>query len=1065
VESLPHLLDNEAAAGGRHDEALEYLIGEYDLKHALAVATGYVNLGGLQHLAAIADGRPTRLMIGAQPAPGLGADHGPLPVFERHLALLSGERDRSRFPPSRAARALAAVEAWLDRPEVSVRRYTERFLHGKAYLLGSASDGRVALITSANLTRAGLSANLELGVASYGPPVSGAAVAWFDRLWEAATPYEDDLRALLFPDPGLVDPATVYLRALLELQEPDLDDPDRPSRPTAVAMAPFQVDGYERARAIVQRHGGVVYADGVGTGKTEIGLAFIEERTAEDGVYALVIAPAQLARRWRERIDQAKLPAQVVSFQELASDEQLAPGPAPRRRLHNRKDAYRLVIIDEAHALRNEDTSWYRAMERLMGGSPKELVLLTATPINNGLWDLYNLVMLFARHDRAFAGAGIDSIRDLFMAAGANRRDPDDLSPDALFPLADAVSVRRDRGFIEREYKGERFPNGLPVRFPTPRLTTVRYDLDAAHPGLFDTIVDSIDALSMARYRPSAYELGAQESAVEAQLGGLLKSGILKRFESCWRACLETVELMIGAHDAFAAAWAQGRVLAGEALRQAAAGATDEAGLAALVEEALAGVAESRPASDFDSAYGEAVATDRERLVAVRNALAELRPEDDPKLAGLVEVLEAMDDEKVAVFSTFAATVRYLDDRLPERVGGRDRVVVIGGESGPEERMRALQRFAPRTVVGPDYEPADGQVGMLISTDVLSEGQNLQQAQAVVSYDMPWNPQRVVQRNGRVIRLMSEHDEVHLVTMLPEPGELERLLGLEARVRMKIKAASGVYGMESEVIEGIERGELRSFAERLIEGDATLLDEAEQESGAFVGEELRRVIARAAAEGEIDRVSALPWGIGACLRQSAERGARQRPGVFFACRTPPMREAPEGYRYWRYVELFHDGDLVGEDLEMLRRIDPAELAEAEAGDLDLERAWKIAAAEIVAAHNERTDLRSQEERIGPRQRWALDLLRDPAVALPGGADLADEALSVERSSAVRRALGEVEAALVAGEIGRDEAAFRIVGVVTAFGLGPVPPPPLPQRIDVDDLGVVCWMGVLPPAAP
>lgn len=1061
MNSLPHLLDNEVAEGGNHDAALARLVEEYGPRHPLSVATGYVNLGGLHHLASIADGRPTRLMIGAQPAPGLGADHGPLPVFERHLAVLAAERDFSRFPPSRAARALDDVEAWLERPEVSVRRYTERFLHGKGYLLGTATAGRVALVTSANLTNAGLRHNLELGLAHYDPVVAGLAVGWFDRLWEAATPYEDDLRALLFPDPGLVDAATVYLRALLELQPPEDEDPDRPSRPTGLQLASFQRDGYERARAIVRRHGGVVYADGVGTGKTEIGLSFIEERTKEDGVYALVIAPAQLARRWRERIDQAKLPAQVVSFQELASDEQLAPGSGARRRLNNRKDAYRLVVIDEAHALRNQDTRWYRAMERLMGGSRKELVLLTATPINNGLWDLHNLVMLFARHDRAFSGIGIDSVRDLFTRAGANRRDPEDLSPDVLFPLADAVSVRRDRVFIEREYRGERFPNGLPVRFPTPVLRTRRYDLDAAHPGLFDLITDRIDALTMARYRPSAYELGDGESAAEAQLGGLLKSGILKRFESCWRACLETVELMIGAHDAFALAWAEGRVLAGEALRQAAAGAADEAGLASLVEEALAGGAESRPAGAFDPSYGEAVAEDRARLAEVRDALAELGSVDDPKLAEVVRVLEGMDDEKVAVFSTFAATVRYLDENLPARVGGRERVVVIGNASGPEERMRALERFAPRTVVGPDHEPAEGEVGLLVSTDVLSEGQNLQQAQAVVSYDMPWNPQRVVQRNGRVIRLMSEHDEVHLVTMLPTPGELERLLGLEARVRMKIKAASGVYGMESEVIEGMELGALRSFADRLADGDATLLDEAEGESGAFVGEELRRIIARAAAEGELERVWRLPWGIGACVRQTAQRAAAGSAGVFFACRTPPMQDADDGYRYWRYVEQ-PSGELVTSDLDMLRRIDPTGLQEVDADGLDLEGAWAIAAADIVEAHNARADLRGQEEPVGPRQTWALEVLRDPLVALVDGAEAAEEALTVTRSSTVRRALGDVEQAVLDGVISRDEAARRIVAVVEEFGLRPVAAAPLPRRITTDDVGVVCWMGVLPP---
>ena len=87
----------------------------------------------------------------------------------------------------------------------------------------------------------------------------------------------------------------------------------------------------------------------------------------------------------------------------------------------------------------------------MLGGERKDVVLLTATPINNGLWDLFNLVMLFARHDRALAPIGIDSIRAQFLVAGANERDAEALNPDALFPLADAVSVRRDRGLHRRE--------------------------------------------------------------------------------------------------------------------------------------------------------------------------------------------------------------------------------------------------------------------------------------------------------------------------------------------------------------------------------------------------------------------------------------------------------------------------------------------------------------------------------------------------------------------------------------------------------------------------------------
>jgi superfamily II DNA or RNA helicase len=1064
VNSRPYLLDNRSA-DTRHGAALAYLMADFDVRHGLSIATGYVNLAGLHHLATLADGRSIRLLLGAAPDPGLGAQLPPIDRFSLQLDRLRGERDFSRFPPSRAARQLVAVEQWIQRPEVEVRRYAREFLHGKAYLFGDMTDARAALVTSANLTGAGMERNLELGLANYDVPVARDALTWFDDLWAQAPAFEDDLRELLFPDPGTIEPATVYLRALLELHSPEPDDPLRPSRPTGLELAPFQRDGYERARVIARTHGGVIYADGVGTGKTEIGLAFIEERTKEDGVFALVITPAQLVRRWRERIDQTKLPAQVISFQELASDEQLMPDARVRHRhLNNAKDSYRLIIVDEAHALRNEDTTWYRAMERLLGGTPKQVVLLTATPINNGLWDLYNLVMLFARHDRAFAAAGIDSIRNLFVAAGANSRDPENLDPDVLYTLADAVSVRRDRTFIEREYEGATFSDGTPVRFPRPILRTRRYDLDAADPGLFTRITDEIDALTMARYRPSAFELSGEETSVEAQLGSLLKSGILKRFESCWHACLVTVAAMRAAHDAFLIAWDRGEVLSREQLRAAAAGEADDAGLAAWVEQQLETGDAIRPASDFDPDYGEAVTADRDRLAVIRDALAELDAATDPKLAALVELLEQSPAQKIALFSTFGATIRYLDEHLPRHVGGRDRVVVIGSESAPDQRLAALGRFAPHSVVRRDYEPPDGEVDLLLSTDVLSEGQNLQQAQEVISYDMPWNPQRVVQRNGRVIRLLSDHQEVYLWTMLPVHGELERLLGLEARIQAKVKAASGVYGMEAEVIEGLETelgNELRHYATRLADGDTELLTESEETSGAFIGEELRRMIDRALAEGEVDRVLRLPWGIGACFRQTPAGRSEGPPGVFFATRTPPMPDTPDGYRYWRFVEL-PGMELISTDLQILRRIDPHGGTPAEVQGVDLEAAWEVAAIDIVSAHNERADLRAVQEQIGPKQRWALEVLRDPAVALPPGADLAADVLSVERSSAIRRALGEVQDRVLAGAMSRDEAATQIVRVAEDFGLQPVEPAPLPDKITVDDLGVVCWMAVLPP---
>ncbi len=132
--------------------------------------------------------------------------------------------------------------------------------------------------------------------------------------------------------------------------------------------------------------------------------------------------------------------------------------------------------------------------------------------------------------------------------------------------------------------------------------------------------------------------------------------------------------------------------------------------------------------------------------------------------------------------------------------------------------------------------------------------------------------------------------------------------------------------------------------------------------------------------------------------------------------------------------------------------------------MDLEAAWQRAATDVVREHNRRTDVREEQEAIGPRQRWALDVLRDPGVAYAPGAEEAEEALSVGRSSAVRKALGSIETRVHAGELTIDQAAVVIVAVVEQFGLQPVEAPALPDRVTADDLGVICWMAVLPPAS-
>ena len=1058
--SKPSYVDNRD--GHTLAAALRALVADKScMDEPLDIATGYVNVGGFAAIEDVLGSRPAcRLMIGAEPlspldgaSPGGGGPLGAgvrsgLADLERQLT-----EDRDALPFSAAtAQQVVRFADYLRRPDVQVRRYEERFLHGKVYLF----PGQAVLAGSNNLTAGGLEHNLEFALANYNPDAYGAAQRWFDDLWSEAADYRERLIELLtMRETQVWTPHDIYLRALLELYRDELDllrDDGlyEPGQPAGVSLADFQRHGVQRALRILDRFDGVIIGDGVGLGKSYIGSKLLEHYVKSEGRRALVIVPAALRDSfWETHLRQEQIPAEVVSYQELASEEQLGGNV---RRLASLKDSYGFILVDEAHAFRNPDTGQYRALSRLMGGTRKRLCLMTATPVNNTVFDLYHQIMLFARHTARFATIGVPNLTEYFKRAHAGTGEG-----AAMFGLMDAISVRRTRRFIKQHYRTAVI-NGQPIRFPNPVLRTVRYDLDRSFPGLFDRVGRETDALTLARYQPDNYRLDGGEDARQRALAGILRTSLLKRFESSAHAFRMTVAKMAAANEEFLAALDAGRVLVpGSSAREG----TEEDD-PALAAEALGAV--GAPAAEYDMERLRAdVDADLAILRGFAAAVADVTAGSDPKLAELATLLrDRLGPEKAIVFSLYADTIDWIEQALNEdatrRFGSRRFVKVTGTETATtKQRLEAVHAFCPQTTLeetgGGTVDPADER-DLLLATDVLAEGQNLQQARYIVNYDMPWNPMRLVQRNGRIDRIGSPFadQDVYLFNLFPA-GDLDRILGLYERLLRKIGAANITVGMEAPVFEdtaAVERNFAGTAAQirGIADEEIAILDQAEAKLDAFSGEEFRMELRSALVANRIEELEAIPHGAGSGFRNPTMPEAAT--GVFFGVRLllgpRPRPDDRHDQRGWRYIDLADADTPVTDELEILDRIrcspgEPRDMPDGFAPTLyDL---WERVQRSVIDEVNERLDPAVAATRIPQSHLWAIDHLAAQANALTeaGVADAAirnaDAALRVDRGPIVQRMLNRPRQLLADSEMSAAEAAHEILKVVDDQGLRPV----------------------------
>lgn len=775
---------------------------------------------------------------------------------------------------------------------------------------------------------------------------------WFEHQWTVSRDYKQELIDLLDTSKfGTKEyaPYQVYLKALFEYFRSDLDDSGAPRADLySLDLAEFQSDAVARARRILAKYDGVMICDSVGLGKTWIGLQLLLDYAYHKRHHALIVCPAALRPMWETRLHQSKIQATILGH-ELLGREDFDAEPYGK---------YDIVVVDESHNFRNKDSGRYENLSRLLAinggrgehGYRKKIVLLTATPISNGVRDLHFQLQLLTRGDNAFfAAAGIGKLDKYFHAANRQVLAGTGGVGRALYNLLEEIVIRRTRQFIKTAYPDATI-DGKRVHFPKRKLVTVKYDLEGTYKGIYGKVVRGIEHLRLAPYDLETYKANpALQNQMQIGRGqalvGIFKSRYLKRLESSVAAFRISIfrlmeymltfrhyilaDVLLEPADFWKLLGTIEKDLEDDAKAQEAEAEDDDEDQlqpqsrhkqieANPKSEALLKRLLRLPANTYDlQRLNDALDADLRDLDTIYNLIRPIKPTADKKLLRLREILlKDLSGQKVLIFTSYKDTARYLhkqitgDHEFMALLGNRT-IREIHGGTHADARLRIVQGFAPKSNDRPEWANTDKEVDILFSTDVLSEGQNLQDCAYLVNYDLHWNPTRMIQRAGRIDRIGTDFDTLFVRNFFPDAG-LEKLLGLVQSLQTKISTIDATVGLDASVLGEAINPKVFNTIKRIEAQDGTVVDEEEAEAELATDEGLVRHIAEFVKTSGATVLRELPDGIHSGLHKKGHRG------VFFYYQSRG-KTPDESQHFWRLYQV-DTGEIVDNRLALAELI-------------------------------------------------------------------------------------------------------------------------------------------------
>ena len=652
----------------------------------------------------------------------------------------------------------------------------------------------------------------------------------------------------------------------------------------------FQKDAALAIINKLEKYNGCILADSVGLGKTFTALAVIKYYENKNK-NVLVLCPKKLCENWNTYKDNYvnniiaadRLRYDVLFHTDLSRDDGKSNGlDLDRLNWGN----YDLVVIDESHNFRNggdvsgednKENRYLRLMNKVIrAGVKTKVLMLSATPVNNRFMDLKNQLAIAYEGDPDSINDKLDTkkpIDEIFRNAQTafnawSKLDSDKRTTEALlknldfdfFKVLDSVTIARSRKHIEKYYNTDeigKFPERLKPISKYPKMTDLENAIN------YNQIYNELRKLSLCVYTPSNYIFPTKmdkyidltqskgnnltQKGRERGISHLMSINLLKRLESSIYSFRVTLEHILGhvkkTIDSIDNFEKNGGVIIDSCNIDESDFDADDANT-----EFFGGKAKINPADMDYKTWRAELKQDEEILELLVLMIKDVTPEHDTKLQTLFELLDNKmrhpinaGNKKVLIFSAFADTAEYLYEHVSEYMKknyGLDSALVTGTIDGrttvkgfKASFNNVLTCFSPiskeRETVMPGVTT---DIDILIATDCISEGQNLQDCDYLVNYDIHWNPVRIIQRFGRIDRIGNKNQYIQLVNFWPDMT-LDEYINLKSTVETKMKISVLTSTGDDNPINPEEKGDLEYRKQQLKRLQEEVVDIEDMSSG------------------------------------------------------------------------------------------------------------------------------------------------------------------------------------------------------------------------------------------